>query len=65
MLYDIDVYQRYKSACVGDMRRKNTISEQRQCAELIVYGGFKALNLSLLLYDRIANARPLLERAVI
>ena len=31
MLYDIDVYQNYESACVGNMRRKNTISWRRQC----------------------------------
>lgn len=37
----------------------------RGVAELIAYGGFKTLHLSELSYRRIAENRPLMERAVI
>ena len=37
----------------------------RGMAELIVHGEFKTLDLTSLSYDRIAENRPLLERAII
>ncbi|KAF4545953.1 putative fad oxidoreductase [Lasiodiplodia theobromae] len=37
----------------------------RALAELIVYGAFRTLDLSDLLYNRIPSGRPILERAVI